>query len=101
VSGDVAIEEVLRDLTARTVSGDMRIGSVTRGDVSMHSVSGDIDVGIRSGSKAYIDVHSVSGDMRSELDMSEAPGDDQPDVELRAKTVSGDVAIRRAVAQAA
>jgi DUF4097 and DUF4098 domain-containing protein YvlB len=99
VSGTVDVGEAKFDLTARSVSGDLRIGSTARGSVSLTSVSGDIDVGVAAGKRTYLDVHSISGDMRSDLDVSSAPhADGAPDVELRAKTVSGDVTIRRAEA---
>ncbi len=99
VSGTVDVGEAKFDLTARSVSGDLRIGSAARGAVSLTSVSGDIDVGIAAGKRTYLDLHSISGDMRSDLDVSSAPhADGAPDVELRAKTVSGDVTIRRAAA---
>jgi DUF4097 and DUF4098 domain-containing protein YvlB len=96
VSGTVDVGEAKADLTVRTVSGDLRIGSTARGDVSLTSVSGDIDVGIVAGTRTYLDVHSISGQMRSDLDVSSAPhASGGPDVQLRAKTVSGDVTIRR------
>ena len=99
VSGTVDLGEAKADLTVRSVSGDLRIGSTARGDVSLTSVSGDIDVGIAAGTRTYLDVHSISGQMRSDLDVSSAPhAEGGPDVQLRAKTVSGDVTIRRAAA---
>jgi hypothetical protein len=74
----------------------VRLGSVARGDVSLHSVSGDIEVGILVGATAFIDAHSMTGRMRSELEMTDAPATPgEPDVEVRANTMSGDVSIRR------
>jgi DUF4097 and DUF4098 domain-containing protein YvlB len=97
VSGSLQLDTAAGDLTARTVSGDMRIGSVAKGAVSLTSVSGDIDVGILAGARTYLDLHSISGDTHSDLDVHTEPqSSGDPDVELRAKTVSGDVTIRRA-----
>ena len=51
------------------------------------------------GLRLWIDATSVSGDMSSELEAAEPPTADGPIVELRAKTVSGDVQIVRALAR--
>ena len=70
-----------------------------RGNVSAHSVSGDVTIGVRRGSKVYLDCNTVSGDTSSELELStDAPAGDGPLVEIRAKTVSGDIRITRAAA---
>src|SRR5882762_2003208 len=100
-SGDVAIGEAYDNVSANTVSGDQAHGAVMRGQVSATSVSGDITVGVRRGSKVYLDCNTVSGDTRSELELTtEAPAGDGPLVEIRAKTVSGDIRITRAPAPA-
>jgi DUF4097 and DUF4098 domain-containing protein YvlB len=96
VSGDLEVERAEGPVTAQSVSGDQRIAEITAGDVRLQSVSGDIYVGVRPGLRLYIDATSVSGDMSSSLDAADGPPADGPLVELRAKTVSGDVQIARA-----
>jgi hypothetical protein len=67
--------------------------------VDLRSVSGDAEIGMRPGLRLWIDASSLSGSMTSELDVSDTPPDDDaPLVELRAKSVSGDLRIRRAAA---
>ena len=67
------------------------------GDVTLQTASGDIDVGIKQGSKLWIDAKSMSGETSSELEISDAPSDGEgPLVEIRATAMSGDIAIRRA-----
>ena len=98
-SGDVTINEADDNVNVNTVSGDQEHGAVMRGNVSAHSVSGDVRIGVRRGSKVYLDCTTVSGDTSSELEVSpEAPATDGPLVEIRAKTVSGDIRITRAPA---
>jgi DUF4097 and DUF4098 domain-containing protein YvlB len=100
-SGDVTIREAYNDVSANTVSGDQEHGAVLRGRLAAHSVSGDVHIGVRRGSKVFLDCNTVSGDTTSELDVSsEAPGGDGPMLEIRAKTVSGDILITRAPAPA-
>jgi DUF4097 and DUF4098 domain-containing protein YvlB len=98
-SGDVTIGEAYDNVSANTVSGDQQHGAVMRGNVSAHSVSGDVTIGVRRGSKVYLDCNTVSGDTSSELELTtDAPEGDGPLVEIRAKTVSGDIRITRAPA---
>jgi hypothetical protein len=98
VSGDFAIDAADTDLTAKTVSGDQRIGAVREGQIKLQSVSGDVRVGVRPGTRIHLDVASTSGDVSSELDVKDKPSDTPSGSEarLQAKTVSGDVEITRA-----
>ena len=95
-SGDVDIRSVGGPATVNTVSGDLRIASAGAG-VRVSAVSGDVNVAARAGLALWIDAQSVSGTMHSDLDVSDLPpveGDASP-VELRIRTVSGDVRISR------
>jgi hypothetical protein len=102
VSGDVHIRDAGDSITANTISGDQRLEAVFRGRMDLRAVSGDISVGVRRGSRVFVDANTVSGSTVSELDLSDAPAQEStreaPLVELFAKTVSGDVRIERAPA---
>jgi DUF4097 and DUF4098 domain-containing protein YvlB len=101
VSGDISIGEAYDNVNANSVSGDQDHGAVMQGVVAAHSVSGDVTIAVRRGSKAFLDCTTVSGDTVSELELSsDAPAGDGPLVEIRAKTVSGDIRITRASAPA-
>ena len=104
VSGDIHILENNGSVSASTVSGDQRYQAVLQGRVELRAVSGDIAVGIRRGSRVFIDANTVSGSTSSEFELSDAPqappDPDAPLVEVFAKTVSGDVRIERAPAPA-
>jgi hypothetical protein len=98
-SGDVRVGEAYDNVNANTVSGDQDHAAVMTGHVSAHSVSGDVRIGVRRGSRVYLDCNTVSGDTSSELELTEnAATGDGPLVEIRAKTVSGDIKITRAPA---
>ena len=102
VSGDVHVRDAGASISTNTVSGDQRFEAVQRGRVELKAISGDVMVGVRSGSRVYVDANTVSGSTSSELELSDAPAhapaDDAPLVELFVKTVSGDVRIERALA---
>ncbi len=97
VSGDVTVREPGESVKVNSVSGDQRVEAVARGAVELHSVSGDIEVAVRRGVDVWLDVRSVSGDMRSELTPTEGPSGEAAElVELRVKSVSGDVRVAQA-----
>jgi hypothetical protein len=103
VSGHFAIDDAQSDLSAKTVSGDQRIGAIREGQISVQSVSGDVRIGVRPGTRLRIDANSTSGDVSSELDVKDTPseGSSGREARLAAKTVSGDIEITRAAAVSA
>jgi DUF4097 and DUF4098 domain-containing protein YvlB len=97
VSGDVTAREAGASVQANSVSGDIRLDSVETGEVKVQSVSGDVVVGVKEGVALWIDAQSLSGDMSSELPVSDGPvGEGPATLELRVKTVSGDLHLVRA-----
>jgi DUF4097 and DUF4098 domain-containing protein YvlB len=102
VSGDLYIREAGDSVTGNTVSGDQRLETVSTGRMDLRAISGDVSVGIREGSRLFVDANTVSGSTSSELELGDAPSGesaaDSPLVELFVKTVSGDVRIERAPA---
>lgn len=97
-NGVVHVELALSDITAAAANGEVRIGEVVRGKVSATSKNGSVEVGVREGSAAWLDLHTVVGRVRNELDDAEAPPAGEPvdTVEIQAGTKLGDVTIRRA-----
>jgi len=106
VSGDLWVRDAGASVHANSVSGDQRLEAVFSGTVEATAISGDVYVAVRRGSRVYVDATTVSGSTSSELELSDAPTDDgEPDedapmIDVRAKTVSGDVMIARAPAPA-
>jgi DUF4097 and DUF4098 domain-containing protein YvlB len=98
VSGDVELGQVDDDVSVQSVSGDQRLRAIRAGAVKLTSVSGDVEVGVLAGTRLFIDASSTSGDVRSELEVGNSPEGDGPQAELRVKTVSGDIALTRALA---
>ena len=96
VSGDVRVDGAAGSVRSKTVSGDQRL-TVAEGKVALVSVSGDVEARVRPGSRVFVDANAVSGEVSSELELSgAAPNGEGPLVEIRARTVSGDVRIARA-----
>ena len=95
-SGDASIDWIGGSATARTASGDLRLAAVRRGTVEADAASGDITIGVVNGSAAWLDVHSLTGDVSSALEDSGPPLEGADVVSIHARTLSGDVLIRRA-----
>jgi hypothetical protein len=98
-SGDVRIDNSAEGGDLNTASGDVVIDSVVAGDMRINSASGDIEVGIAKGSRLLVDAQTLSGDTSSELDLdsgSTIETDEGPLVELKARSMSGDISVKRA-----
>ena len=90
-SGDLEVRDASADSVLSSASGDVRVGRFPAGKLTAKNASGDIRVGIPAGVPVWTDVTSVSGTVRSTLQSAGEPAEGQEYVELRAKTVSGDV----------
>ena len=97
-NGSVAVDRALSDITAANSNGEVWIGEVVRGKVSATSKNGSVEVGVREGSAAWLELNTDVGRVYNELASSDAPeaGDPADKVEVRASTKLGDVTIRRA-----
>jgi DUF4097 and DUF4098 domain-containing protein YvlB len=102
VSGDVTAGDVGASLTVNTVSGDVDIKNISSGRGSIEALSGDINVAVARGIGVYLDLSTMSGDVRNELDDAD-DGVDQADqsaeLDLRCRTISGDIRIRKGSAR--
>jgi DUF4097 and DUF4098 domain-containing protein YvlB len=93
-SGDVRVARALAGVSIGSASGDLEIGAVEAGEIRVQSVSGDVRVGVREGLRVWIDASSVSGSISSDLPAEDGPPTDRgAALEIRARTVSGDVRI--------
>lgn len=98
VSGALKVGEAGGDVKGRNVSGDLRIESFDRGRAELSTVSGDVQVGVLPGRRVWMDLVSRSGDTSCDLDVGDGEGSGAPDVRIEARSVSGDIRVRRAAA---
>lgn len=90
-SGDLEVTRTEADVSLATASGDLVVRHAPRGKITAKNVSGDVRIGIPNGTPVWTDVNSVTGAVTSDLQSVGKPAEGQDYVELRATTVSGDV----------
>lgn len=95
-SGDISVGEITGTVSLLTASGNMEVGGAGRGRVALKTMSGDAEVGVVPGLRVWLDLSSISGRMDSQLDDDGPDGQGAPELSISARTVSGDVRIRRA-----
>jgi DUF4097 and DUF4098 domain-containing protein YvlB len=94
-NGDITVERALAAVAAKTANGAVRIGEVVQGSVELATSYGELEVGIREGTAAMLDVRSAFGSVRNSLTASDGPQPSDQKVELRARTSFGDIVIHR------
>ena len=94
-NGSIAVDLAQASVGAKSAHGDVRVGEVVRGAVVIETKVGDLEVGIREGTAAWLDVSSRFGHVHNALDAAEAPAKSDETVEVRARTSVGEVVIRR------
>ncbi|MEU1658392.1 DUF4097 family beta strand repeat-containing protein [Streptomyces griseofuscus] len=95
-NGDIDIECAEGDVVATTAHGTLRAAEVVRGSVQLETSYGAIEVGVREGTAAWLDVSSERGHVRNTLTASGAPEQSEETVKVRARTRYGNIDVRRA-----
>ncbi|MFI1093368.1 DUF4097 family beta strand repeat-containing protein [Streptomyces sp. NPDC020917] len=95
-NGDIDIARAEDSVTATTANGTLRVAEVARGTVQLETSYGAIEVGVREGTAAWLDVSSASGQVRNSLAASETPQETEDTVTIRARTRYGNIDVRRA-----
>jgi hypothetical protein len=94
-NGNIAVDAAEAGLVAKSSNGDVRLGEAVRRSVVLETKLGDVEVGIRDGTAAWLDVRSAAGRVHNALEAAEAPEPSSETLEVRARTSAGDVVIRR------
>lgn len=95
-NGSIAVDRARGGVTAKSALGSVRIGEVERGIVTLETAAGSLEVGVKTGTAAWLDLNTTAGRVRNELADSGGPGgSDQTVVEVRARTHVGDIVVRR------
>jgi hypothetical protein len=94
-NGGVTVDRANAGVAAKTANGSVRIGEVIRGAVTLETAAGSLDVGIRAGTAAWLELNTVSGRVYNELAEVAGPEKTDETVEVRARTYVGNITVRR------
>jgi DUF4097 and DUF4098 domain-containing protein YvlB len=94
-NGNITVDRADSTIVAKTANGDVRFGDIASGSVVLETSFGELEVGIREGTSALLDVRSGFGSVLNSLAASDVPGPSDQTVEVRARTSFGDIIVRR------
>ncbi|MER5213862.1 DUF4097 family beta strand repeat-containing protein [Streptomyces sp. NPDC002838] len=93
--GRISVGVAHASVDAKSANGAIRLGEVVRGQIQLDTAAGNVEIGIRESTAAWLDVNSRIGGVRNSLGPAEGPGGSEETVEVRARTGVGDIVIRR------
>jgi hypothetical protein len=94
-NGSIAVDLARAGVVAKSARGHVRLGEAVRGPVVLETQIGDVEIGIREGTAAWLDVSASAGRIRNSLDATAGPDPSAETVEVRARTSVGEIVIRR------
>jgi DUF4097 and DUF4098 domain-containing protein YvlB len=94
-NGDITVGRADGPVNAKSSNGSVRVGEVVRGSVTVGTSAGSIEVGVREGSAAWLELSTKYGRVRNALEAAADPGDAAATVEIRAHSSYGDITIQR------
>ncbi|MFB9909634.1 DUF4097 family beta strand repeat-containing protein [Allokutzneria oryzae] len=96
-NGDVTVDHAVGDrVDATSSNGAVKVGDVVRGTVVLKTGMGDLEVGIREGTAARLDLSTGHGRVRNALEeVPSRPGEAAETAEVRAHAAYGDITISR------
>jgi hypothetical protein len=97
-NGTISIDLAHAGVATKTANGRVRLGEVARGAVVAQSAFGTVEVGIRDGVPAWLDLDTKFGSVQNDLDAAERPEPGEDAVEVHARTSMGDITIHRSLA---
>ncbi|MCL6672179.1 MULTISPECIES: DUF4097 family beta strand repeat-containing protein [Streptomyces] len=97
-NGAIDITRAEASVTGTTTNGVVRLAEVARGNIQLETSNGNVEIGVREGTAAWLDLNTKHGQVRNTLDSSEAPEPSEDTVEVRVRTNWGNIDIFRAKA---
>lgn len=92
-SGDLEVGDSAADVSAKSGSGDVLVRTARRGRITVKGASTRVRVGVPAGTPVWTDLSTVTGRVATSLPPVGEPEPGADHVELRATTVSGDIAL--------
>jgi len=97
-AGDITVERPRDSVTAKTAKGNIRIGEASRGVLRLGTSMGELEVGIRPGSAARLEVNAQHGTVQNQMQPVDRPAENEETVQVHARNSFGNIIIRHATA---
>jgi hypothetical protein len=94
-NGDIIVERAEDSVDAKTANGAVRVLDAVRGTLTLETAIGDLEIGIREGSAAWLDVNTRVGRVVNDMAATTTPDASTDKVEVRASTSFGDITVHR------
>jgi DUF4097 and DUF4098 domain-containing protein YvlB len=95
-NGSITVDAAGGSVGAVSANGPVRIGALSRGNASLKTGNGEIEVAIAEGTAARLDVRTHYGRVDNRMEPADGPGTGDATADVRARTGYGDIVIRRA-----
>lgn len=99
-NGDILVDRAGGNVTAKSSNGAVRIGDVARGAITGATAAGSIDIGVRAGTAAWLDLSSKYGRVHNGLARADTPDSSDDTVQVRAHSSYGDITVHRSATSA-
>lgn len=93
--GRISVDRAQAAVAAKTAYGDIRLAEVARGAILVQTGFGKVEVGIRAGVAAWLDLQTRHGNVHNDLNAAGPPQQGEDTVEVRGRSSFGDLAVRR------
>lgn len=94
-NGDITVDQAEDGVEAKTANGSVRVLDAVRGTLTLETAMGDIEVGVRQGTAAWLDVNTNFGRVVNDMDSAAEPGATTDKLQVRASTSLGDITVHR------
>jgi DUF4097 and DUF4098 domain-containing protein YvlB len=98
-NGAIDVDHALASVDVRSANGNLRVADVARGRVVAETAAGRVEIGVREGVAAHLDLDTKYGALRNDLDVCAGPEPAAQTVEVSVRTSIGDIVIHRSIAR--
>jgi hypothetical protein len=99
-NGSILVDHSNDKVEVKTANGDVRLGDIGGGSIVARTALGKVDLGIRQGVTAWLDLNTTFGKVHNNLDATDRPVDGATSADVHARSSFGDITVRRSVASA-
>jgi hypothetical protein len=94
-NGTIVVDHSNGSVVAKTTNGDVRLNDVGGGSIVAHTALGKVEIGIRKGVAAWLDLNTTFGKVHNDLDATSRPDPGDASADVHARSSFGDITVHR------